>query len=352
YTYFDTTDLKSLNTDGRRSGVAVVRDDGDVDDVFDVNDTALTATANPTWNYQWWTDYWYCLINLNDPVPQNPAAGDDYNWFVVIRTSESISDNDIIRVRIETGDIRFTGASQPGGYVYARDLDVRETRYFDTGDGLMGASQSQAVLGLDICDGGPYEKFDYVRIEFQSLSGFTLSDLATVTTSASSSGVALYRNNGNSVWDGGDTPVDCTSVRTTAWPNVYLYPDDEDLPNAPDTVDPEYWIVIRTSSTVGHDNRVYIWGDGYSISVNGTLDNVWDRQELTPDWSNDDYEYLRTDIRAPSYYGYSWTEWSNNLHWDGSTFWFSGNMVWAESARLTASVGDSPAGVYYVEFSS
>lgn len=354
YTYFDTTDLKTLSTDGWRSGVAIVRDNGDIDDVFDVNDTALTASAVPTWNYQWWTDYWYCLINVNDPVPQNPPAGDDYTWFVVIRTSESITDNDIIRARIEPGDIRFTGASQPpgGSTRYASDLDVRETRYFDTGDGLMAASESQAVLGLDICDGGPYEMFDYVRVEFQSLSGFTLSDLATVTTSASTSGVALYRNNGNGVWDGGDTPVDCTSVRTSTWPNVYLYPDDEDLPNAPDTVDPEYWIVIRTSSTVGHDNRVYVWGDGYSISVNGTLDNAWDRQELTPDWSNDDYEYIRTDINAPSFYGYSWTEWSNNLYWDGSTFWFSGNMVWAESARLTASVGDSPAGVYYVEFSS
>jgi hypothetical protein len=347
-----TGEFEGLSTNSEASGVALVRDDGDVDDAFDVNDTAVDVSS-----VAWIAAGLYdtARLDLNAaidervPGPASPISG-SYHWFIVIRTDWDIDDSDTVEGWIYADDIQFSdGSSQPGSTTSFYTLDVRESRYYDRGDGWMRASEADNLLGFNIVDGGPYEKFDRVSVRFLNLGGFTQSDLMPITTSASASGVAIYRNDGDTVWDAGDSPVDCTSVDTRFWPTVYLYPDDEDVPDTPSSYG--YWIIVRTSATAGHNNRFYVYGDTSSLRINGTLDNNWDRLQYTPESGNNDYEDTRIDDYTPWVSSISWTEWSQYLHYTGGTMWFGSTMTWTQTATLRANVVESGSGVYRTLFS-
>ncbi len=349
-----TGELKDRNNNASRSGVAIVRDDGDTDDVFDANDTPVDSSSI-NWMGGWPINYIRIDFNalIDERVPD--SLDGSYQWFVVIRTDWHIDNNDRIYARISTNGIDYSdGSDQPSGTVIASTINVRETEFFAVGDGNMRANDAEAQLGLRILDGGAYEKFDSVTLNMVSSSGFTQSDLATITTDAGTSGIALYRNNGNSVWGPGDVEVDCTSVDTSNWPFVTLYPDDEDLPNSPIN-NYAYWVVIRTSSTIGHMNAFYTWGMDNDILINGTLDIDFDRQVDTPESGNGQWEFTRVDTQAPRLNSYYWSEWSSYLHWTGGmsgTLWFSNTATWTQTANLVAnSVSDSWTGVEYVDFS-
>ena len=347
-----TGEFKGLSNDAERSGVAVIRDDGSVDDVFDEDDTPVDSSS-----INWIAAGLYdtarldfnAAIDERVPGPASPISG-SYHWFIVIRTDWDIDDSDTVEGWIYANDIQFSdGQTQPSSTRSFYTLDVRESRFYDRGDGWMRASEADELLGFNIVDGGSYEKFDRVAVRFVSISGFTQSDLATITTSASTSGVALYRNDGDTSWDAGDTPIDCTSVDTSNWPTVYLYPDDEDIRDTPTSYG--YWIVIRTSATAAHNNRFFVYGDTSSLRINGTLDNSWDRLLYTPESGNNDYEDTRIDDYTPWVSSYSWSESSPYLHHTGGILWFGSTMTWNQQATLRPNVVESGAGVYYTHFS-
>lgn len=346
----DTGELESISTDANVSGVAIVRDDGDTDDAFDANDTPVDVSS-----INWMGGWPYNTVRLdmnaliNELVPQTLSGS--YQWFVVVRTDWDADNGDFIDARIYSNGIDFSdGSSQPASTVYANYLYVRETEFYGMTDGYMIPSEAKEVLALDIVDGGDFETFDYVSVSFLSISGWTLSDLATVTTSASTSGIAIYRNDNDNYWDSGDVGVDCTSVDTSSWPTVYLYPDSEELPDSPQTYY-EYWIVLRTSSTAGHTDRFYVYGGTSSISINGTLNVSADRGVMTPESGNSYYEYIQVDARDPYVNWYQWNEGSSYLHYTGGTLWFNPAVTWTQSATLRVSASDSWTGVDWVYFS-
>jgi len=348
----NTNEFKSISTNAERSGIALVRDDGDVDDEFDVNDTAVDVSSA---NWVFAGIYDTARLDLNAaidervPGPASPISG-SYHWFIVIRTDIDIDDSDSVEGWIYANDIQYSdGSSQPGSTTSFFTLDVRESRYYDRGDGWMRASEADELLAFNIVDGGSYEKFDRVTVRFVSISGFTQSDLMSITTSASTSGVALYRNDGDNWWDAGDTAIDCTSVDTSNWPTVYLFPDDEEVPDTPMSYG--YWIVIRTSATAGNLNRFFVYGDTSSLRINGTLDNNWDRLMYTPEGGNGDFEDTRIDAFTPTVTSISWSEGSQYLHYTGGTLYFGSTMTWTQTANLRPNVWESGAGVYYTHFS-
>ena len=348
------TELKDEDTDAYISGVAIVRDDGDTDDVFDENDHPVNSSSI-SWQGGWpWNNIRIDFNALIDERVPSSLNG-NYQWFVVIRTDWHIDNGDQIYARIFTNGIDFSdGSDQPSSSEYTSAINVYETQYFDVGDGNMRANDAEAQLGLRILDGGSYEKFDRVTLDMVASSGFTQSDLATITIDAGTSGIALYRNNGNGVWGAGDVEIDCTSVDTSSWPIVHLYPDDEDLPNTP-VGSYAYWVVIRTSATIGHNNAFYVWGQEDTIRINGTLDIASDRLVTTPENNNDEWEYIRADTQAPRLTNYYWSESSSYLHWTGGmsgTLWFSNTATWTQSATLVANgVSEDWTGIDYVEFS-
>jgi methionine-rich copper-binding protein CopC len=346
-----TFELVSLNTNGSRSGVALVRDDGSVDDEFDEDDTPVTLSSI-NWLGGWPLDT--CRMDMNalidERVPQTLSGS--YQWFIVIRTDEDIDQNDRIRARLYANAIDYSdGSSQPGGTVWGDTIIVYESEWTDVSPtGYMTASDEQAVLGLEIIDGGPYEYFDAVEVNFPLVSGWTMSDLATIGTNPTTSGIAMYRNDGDGSWDGGDVGVAMSSVDTSAWPSVMLYPSSESVPDR-QLGSYEYWIVLRTSATAGHMNWFYVEGDEFSVFINGTLDVSWDRQVDTPYWGNADMEFIRIDAQAPSMSWYSWNEWSSYLHYTGGTLWFNPATTWSQTATLRVSASDSWTGVRRVYFS-
>ena len=108
----DTGELKDLDTDASDSGVALVRDDGDVDDELDANDT-LVDPSSINWLGGWPLNTVRMDFNIlvNELVPATMDGSSQ--WFVVIRTDDHIDDGDTIRVRIYGGDIDFSDGSSP-----------------------------------------------------------------------------------------------------------------------------------------------------------------------------------------------------------------------------------------------
>ncbi|UCC92695.1 MAG: hypothetical protein JSW25_08530, partial [Thermoplasmata archaeon] len=142
-----------------------------------------------------------------------------------------------------------------------------------------------------------------------------------------------------------------SSVDTSNWPRVWLYPASEEVPDR-QLGSYEYWIVVRTSSTAGHFNWFYIEGDTQSVFINGTLDDSWDRQVDTPVYSSRaDMEFIQIDAQAPRRTSWEWIEWSSFLHYSGGTMWFNPAVTWTQTATLRLWGSDSWTGVYRTYFS-
>ncbi len=347
-----SSEMEPLNNWAGSSGVGIYRDSsfaGANNDVLDSGDTPLQA-ASCQWIYSA-PDY-YCRITFG-PWPWNteyvPAAVQgNYHWFIVIRTDWDIDDSDVVRTWIDDSGIRFTGASQPASTITGSTLNVVESDWSFVGAGGMERNDADAALGLRICDGGSYDTFDYIRMRFQNGGGFSQGDLAGITTTAASSGVALYRNDGDSSWDAGDTALNLASV-SISWPNVYLYPNNEGVPDRP-SGPYQYWIVIRTSGSISEGDSFTIYGETNAIRLDGATAN--DQNDMTPESGHSDSGYYVADWTNPYASFYTWSEGSQYLRYSGGVLWFSNLMPSSQSATLRCYCGDSHSGVDYVYFSA
>ena len=341
-----TGDIEGLSTAGSSSGVGLYRDTGGTDDAFDSTDLPITVTS-----IQWFWSFgdYYCRMRLNgilEWVPTAAALQGSYQWFIVVRTDSNIEASDLVRTWLNAGDIDYTdGSSQPSSGVTGSTLDVRASSYDFVGSGGISTSDAEAALGIRICDGGPYDTFDYIRIQFQNGGGFTQTDLATLGLNPATSGVALYRNDGtsSSSWDASDTGLTLSSM-SISWPFVYLYPNSEALPDRPRS-GYDYWIVVRTSATISDGNTFTVIGDTSTIIVDG-LSAGADQNTATPESGYDDYGTFVCDNVAPGISSMVWTEWSSYLHPIGSTLYFSNLMTWTQTATLRCNAWDSSSGIW------
>ena len=76
-TGFDAGDIKTLSTNSSISGVGIYRDNGSIDDSFDLNDTPLTMSTC-VWNVN------QIKITLSETVPNNTLLSGNYQWIIVI----------------------------------------------------------------------------------------------------------------------------------------------------------------------------------------------------------------------------------------------------------------------------
>ncbi len=353
-TSFNTNELENLNNNGAVSGVALFRDNGAVDDVLDANDAPIVV-SNIQWIWSW--PYDYCRMDLNTVNEFVPVAlTGSYQWFIVIRTDNDIDDNDVVRTWIDAGGIDYSdGSSQPNFNLGGSSIDVVESRYWDIGSGSIGRSLSQAALGINIVDGGSYDYLDYIFLQFQNDGGFDFNDLANIGTNPSTSGVALYRDDGssNDVWDASDTGLTLSAVTVNAPAlTVGLDVNAEPVPNSP-TGRYEYFIVIRTSATIANNDAFTIWADVDSIRVDGTP-NPSDQNLDTPEGGNNDWVSYVADLLSPSISSTYWSESSSYLHVIGNTLWFSHQATWTQSATFNVLASDNPggSGMYYADFSA
>ncbi len=352
-TNLNTGELKGLNVNGGLSGVGLFRDTGAVDDVLDANDPAITVT-NLNWIFNW--PYDYCQLNLNAANEFVPVAiNGDYQWFIVIRTDTDIDDNDVVRTWINAGGIQFSdGSSQPAFNIGGTSLDVRESRFYDIGTGFIGRGLAQAALGLTIVDGGSYEFLDYLSLWFQNDGGFDFNDLAAIGVNPTTSGVAIYRDDGTSddSWDASDTGLVLSAVVVNAGAlTVDLDINAAPVPNTP-TGNYEYFIVVRTSTTIANNDAFTIWAEENALRVDGTPVPS-DQNYLTPEAGNNDWSSYRADTVAPTITSSYWSESSSYLHVIGSTLWFSHVSTGTNTATANAVATDNAggSGLYYADFS-
>ena len=104
---FQMSDLAAVGTNPATSGVALYRDDGGTSDAWDPGDTGITPSATSTVGTNVYLD-----INA-EPVPDSPTGS--YEYFIVIRTSGVIANNDQFEVWGDISSIRIDGTPNAAG---------------------------------------------------------------------------------------------------------------------------------------------------------------------------------------------------------------------------------------------
>jgi hypothetical protein len=110
-TGFEPSDLQPITSDSSTSGVGLFMDTGGVDDNYDVADTPVPIEDG------YWTGNQVDLFFVSAPqtiLPFPPMLIGDYYWIIVVQTSATISNDDVIQAVIPPNSIiTQNGGSQP-----------------------------------------------------------------------------------------------------------------------------------------------------------------------------------------------------------------------------------------------
>jgi hypothetical protein len=201
-------------------------------------------------------------------------AGPDF--FLVVRTSNHISFKDQFRMFIQASGITFESGPSFGNTSILTNLVTTNVPVFATDTtGFFGASFDrndgpEDVIGLNFLTGTKLnpntsnEKLVSLTVRLDNVGGsaFTNSDLAPLS-STSSSGVALYLDNGttNGRFDANDTFLPLGNIPFYTGENevfmrvatpLPLPPRDDFVPGA--DFGPDIFIVLRTSGSISQDS--------------------------------------------------------------------------------------------------
>jgi len=372
-------DLRELGTDGRWSGVSLYRDNGGVDDALDAGDTPVTLNG-----IAWaGNDVQMSLSGHNEPLPA--AVAGTWQWFIVIRTADvagSLATGDQIVARIAQDQIVATDGlgfqTQPPADVGGNPnvaLTVRLTRTWNMlgGPTWIGPStvavNSLAVLGLRVEDGGIAQNrgitdtITQVRVVVLQRAGqISSADFLPLSTSAATSGVALYRDSGtqNDAWDANDQALDATTVSP---PNfipggagiTFTFSPGLDVPDAV-TGAFDFFVVVR-SGAIQTGDTFAIGIAPRDVAVQGVLSpgGGADSGLTTP--LNDPIVInpssdIRGDNTPPIMRSERWIEASPFIGARGLDLYFVGTMAAPESATAAGEARDDESGVDRAEFSA
>ena len=286
----DTSDFASLSTD-ETSGLSIWIDNKTAGDrgVFDSQDTPIqveefawqsagTGVWSATLNNRGWNDVY------GEDVYTADNRGDDY--FICIRTSDTLSYNNRFYFEIEDGDVQLahqTNATGSGvtGRTLTANFPVLLTDLTSSGQTIEPLSSATPVIGINTWDdtgnGGKLEQF---IVEFYNPGGVTDTDfdprydllpLATAT----GGGVAIYQDSAggtDGVFDSTDTVIPLSeatwNVGVTGQPYFQcklVLATPLSIPTNNTTsgnVGADYFIVIRTA-----DESTYEYGDDFSVGI-------------------------------------------------------------------------------------
>ncbi len=280
-TGFAMSDLKARSTNGAISGVAIYRDDGLNDDILDPSDTALTLSTIQNIGFS------VRLSPNSESVPGSVTGS--YQWFIVIRTSRTISNGDTFNATIAAGGIVMTGpTTQPATLKRTQNLVTTIAVAYDmvpTGKAYLSDPgfdyDTIAPLGFRVLDGDTnLDAFKQIVIHVQDVgqSDFTFNMLQPLSTTAATSGVALYRDTANISADGfdpyDDYAIDLLSIGRMTNNRVALNfsvtaPVTENVPDISLGGNVDYLIVLRTSMSLAHDVDIRVNLDKDMILVSG-----------------------------------------------------------------------------------
>ncbi|MBN1389249.1 MAG: hypothetical protein JXA22_01255 [Candidatus Thermoplasmatota archaeon] len=283
---FALSDLRSISTNMTSSGIALYRDDGTSNDVLDRSDTPLTVSSFSISG---------TTVTLNissETVPMTTSGS--LHWFIVVRTSDTISQGDTFLVRLEALAIRFSdGTRTPLSRTdtlalqcfYISGKYVGGTATVPVGEqGVAG--DTIAVQGLSLFSGrANLETVSSITIRLMPGSGFDPSvDLASMTTNISS-GFKLYKDDGVSSADLFDPADDTRVIPSTVslspagayWEaRMELFTTGGNSVPVPATSGGSYdlFVVISSSSQISHGDRFHTVVPSLGINLSGVDGNT------------------------------------------------------------------------------
>ncbi|MEA3559278.1 MAG: hypothetical protein U9R75_08505, partial [Candidatus Thermoplasmatota archaeon] len=303
---FTMSDLRSISTDQSASGVALYRDNGTVDDELDPLDTALTITSISISSNS-------VLFNISSETVQTSISG-SHQWFIVVRTSSSITSGDRFRVRLQANAIKFSDTTTiPSSSTDTNTLscDPIKALYIGT-DTVMPIGElgidvdSISVQGIKVYSGvDDLEIVTGVGLELRSISGFDpWTDLYAMGT-GTTSGVSIYMDDGASSSDEFD-PSDDTRVLPTSiqlsnnsgfWTVQMSLPETgTTLAEVPGTSSGAFdmFLIVTTSSSISHGDSFYTTIPSWSLELKGVDGN---KVNVMP--SSNRSHNIEADTRAP-----------------------------------------------------
>ncbi|MCD6382937.1 MAG: VWA domain-containing protein, partial [Thermoplasmata archaeon] len=280
---FTMGDLQTISRDATVSGIALYRDDGNVDDLLDPADTPVNASSTSVTSSG--TYYTVQLSYGSESIPSSVSG--QYHWILTFRTSTSIADGDIFYLSIPAGGILFSdSSSQPSVAVNTSSITCHHTFLYplSTAPVIMGErgtpTSEMAVVGIAI-DSGITGLEHLKSISFSVAQSLNISRLlAPLSTDPSTSGVALYRDNGSntgdvfsSTDDWGITPQTVTYLSGRITLNFSTSATETLLPSVR-TGRHEYFLVLRTPENLQDAVRYYLNFSTVSILVEGRTGEV------------------------------------------------------------------------------
>ncbi len=276
---FTPSDLASLST-GLSSGVSLWKDSksdghfGTFDPTRSRYDTIIPINTS-SWTDEGGGEYSVILYPqtalqlLDDDTYTDTNRGDDY--FICVRTSESIEYLDTIIGEVKDTDIQFGGAKSASGAFTASALTanayVSLTDLTSYGQ-LM--SQGETIPCIKVyCKrpaATPVSLESLVcQIDDMGTGTFGIGDLKNLDTDPTVSGIAIYKDNGDGVFGGGDAGIALSSIGLCNLPTEDFFRIELVL-NAADAIPAAgttYYLIIRTSNTLDELNDIFairLWG--------------------------------------------------------------------------------------------
>ncbi len=282
---FTMSDIRTISTNQSRSGVALYRDDGTDDDKLDQSDTPLDVPSFSVSSNA-------IMFNISSESVPTSISG-SHHWFIVLRTSSSISSGDRFVVRLPANAITFSDDTKiPSSTSNTNTLQCGhiEANYLGTDDvvpvGEKGIDIDHiAVQGISLFSGiSDLEVVTGIQLELHSISGFDpWMDLYTMGN-GTSSGASIYMDDGASSSDEFD-PSDDTRVLPTSmelinssgyWTlNISLPENGSATAKVPGNSSGSYdmFIVLHTSSNITHGDTFYSSTPPWSMEIKGADGN-------------------------------------------------------------------------------
>jgi len=307
---FTLSDLRPITTNMRTSGIALYRDNGTSDDSLDPSDGPLTVSSIMRTSLS-------IRFNISSETVPTSTSG-SHHWFVVIRTSSTITASDTFASRLEPNAIRFSDSTTiPSSRITSNSLrcSFAASSYIGVSDpvpiGEAGVTgDTIPVQGITISSGiSDLEVISKITVKLHGISGFDPTvDLAPIST-GSGSGIKLYIDDSSPASDGFDRSLDTlvvpSSVSTSSSGGVLtatlnLFTSGPNRVKVPGTTSGniDYFVVLTTSADIGNGNRFYTSTPSLGLEVKGVDGN---RANVMPNSNRS--RTIEADTRAPSLAG-------------------------------------------------
>ena len=274
---FVLSDLAPPSANASISGVAIYRDDGDVDDDLDRGDTPMHLSSIGR------VGSTYILNLSSESVPTSQTGS--FTWIVVVRTSATIGPTDAFQIRIESAGVLFSdGSTSPSSARTTDTITCYRSYALPIGEGSLipigehGAEiSSRALIGFSIISpSGTSLTLEGLDMVLGNISGFDPEmDLL------SGDGISVYADDGpgsNDVWDPlNDTKLTQLSSNVTdiggglyrasiifhhSGANAYTLPSSS-------TAGIVGFIVISASENIGNRDRFNLTLKNWGMNVRG-----------------------------------------------------------------------------------